>query len=299
MDAQRAPLTLKQRLRLAAIPIVGATILGLAVDLIKDIKDGHKSAAQPDPEKALQEGRRIEVLQNSIGINFSPDPEQRSLEFYGQRRKLSDTGYLEVRSPITTENAEFDRFIEAALRSDGRFAQKADGTIAGREFVIALMAAESGFNPEAENNGYLGLMQLKIKQDGDTGGFLREDLLDPEFSINKGIEHFGNDLEFFANQKYIYTIWWALAGYNMGDQGFLEHGLLAWQQANNETREPTPKEMIDFLRKEGHEKTARHLEKIALLLDYINPPDVPDADIRSYTAIGDRIFPIKEKIKKQ
>lgn len=260
---------------------------------------------------------------------------QRRIAFYGEYEGYADmesydqdhpevtsdnTNYLDLQSrqeiqDIPTISTQYDALIDSAIATEAANNEDIDQSNLQeyRDFMVALMIAESfqdrgtlensDLDPTAvSGDGAEGLFQLMP----DIAESLEvEDSLDPEQNIRGGIKQYTYLLEQFTNPAITYKDankkardpWLALAAYNMGETE-LRKVLRNWQGTHFISEQYTkiaPNDLIQHLQEQGQQETAKHLKKVAILLDYVDLSDLEETDenlMRTYTIARAKYHPL-------
>lgn len=134
--------------------------------------------------------------------------------------------------PLSLRRNTYNQFIEAAAQT---YALE-------KEFLHAVINAESGYNPNAVSaKGATGLMQL---MPGTARRYGVYNLRDPQENIRGGAQYLRDLLRMFNNDKRL-----ALAAYNAGENAVVKHGYTIPPYA--ETRDYVPKVMRFYERLRG------------------------------------------------
>ncbi|NKN34636.1 lytic transglycosylase domain-containing protein [Marichromatium bheemlicum] len=135
----------------------------------------------------------------------------------------------------------------------------ADGVGLDRDLVQALIAAESGYDPQAVSPvGAIGLMQVMPETARDYGVVEHATLVDPETNLRTGMRHLKRLLEKYDN------IARAVMAYNAGEGAVARGG--GWVDYP-ETQRYTHRVLTDYLGRKGvapYSETARTLVGIEL-----------------------------------
>jgi soluble lytic murein transglycosylase-like protein len=168
---------------------------------------------------ALSGTARAEIALLSNGLTLKLDGHR----VEGERVVLSLRGGGEIELPPATVRGfvpdEVLDEVQAPAGSDLRALATAAARRHGLDpaLVLAVVAVESGFRPEAVSpKGAEGLMQLMPATAGSLGV---RDALDPEQNLDAGVRHLGSLLTLYGGDLGL-----ALAAYNAGEGAVARHG---------------------------------------------------------------------------
>ena len=240
----------------------------------------------PDLEK--QKAGRQESLQAA-----------RRKEFYGHYAKEMLPEESESSVEMIANNENYEKWLQAAA--------KENGVAHEINFLRAMMIAESYEHKTGElrdsaesRKGAIGLFQLMPLIYRDTGV---SDPNDPKQNIFGGVKYFA---KLYRNNNYQNNRWLAAAAFNMGETKFLNQVLAPWHEETLESRDPYPFELIKYMEaKKIFPETRMYLKKIALLLDYMDPQDFIEENVkdpkavRKFEAIKKNYLAAREKFRKK